>query len=153
MKPRKPKKQTESRAVKKLRDDFLKFRKAQADNWMSILRLNERIGALEEVNKLANESAFKLKQLRDAKAELEPFKTTIEHINPRKPYINADGSIDWAKVPVDTKVIVSGVGRRYFSHILNGQVFTFDDGKTSWSAMQGAGVGNYWYVADCQLAE
>ncbi len=49
------------------------------------------------------------------------------------------GVIDWSKVPVDTPVIVWDKRpeisqRRYFAKFKHGQIFTWNDGATSWSA-------------------
>ena len=45
--------------------------------------------------------------------------------------------IDWSKVPVDTKVLVSDNGeywfRRYFAKFEEGDVYCFDSGATSFS--------------------
>lgn len=47
--------------------------------------------------------------------------------------------IDWSKVPVDTKVYVKdnfnvSEKPRYFAKYENGKVYTWDYGRTSWSA-------------------
>ena len=46
--------------------------------------------------------------------------------------------VDWSKIPVDTKVLVSNSkngewDKRYFAKFENGKVFTFTIGATSWS--------------------
>lgn len=46
--------------------------------------------------------------------------------------------VDWSKIPVDTKVLVSNSkngkwDRRYFAGFINGEVTTFSNGMTSWS--------------------
>ena len=46
--------------------------------------------------------------------------------------------VDWAKVPVDTKVLVRDSKKeewrkRYFSEYKNGKVYTFNNGWTSWT--------------------
>lgn len=45
--------------------------------------------------------------------------------------------VDWSKVPVDTKVLVSDNGeywaRRYFAEYVNGEVYVFTDGRTSFT--------------------
>ena len=46
--------------------------------------------------------------------------------------------VDWSKIPVDTKVLVSNSkngewDKRYFAKFENGKVFTFTNGATSWS--------------------
>ena len=46
--------------------------------------------------------------------------------------------IDWSKVPVDTKVLVSGSGnggwlKRYFAKYENGKIYAWDYGATSFS--------------------
>lgn len=46
--------------------------------------------------------------------------------------------IDWSKVPVDTKILVSNGGtnwkKRHFCKYENGEVIAWSDGYTSWSA-------------------
>ena len=46
--------------------------------------------------------------------------------------------VDWSKVPVDTKIIVSGDGkdwyRRYFAKYENGIIYAFPDGLSSFTA-------------------
>ena len=49
------------------------------------------------------------------------------------------GVVDWTKVPVDTPVIVWDKcpeisQRRYFAKFKHGQIFTWNEGTTSWSA-------------------
>lgn len=46
-------------------------------------------------------------------------------------------SVDWSKVPIDTPVLVSAGGkrwyRRYFAGMRNGKLEAYDVGATSWS--------------------
>lgn len=46
-------------------------------------------------------------------------------------------SVDWSKVPIDTPVLASGDGkrwyRRYFAGVRDGNPETYDVGATSWS--------------------
>lgn len=53
--------------------------------------------------------------------------------------------VDWSKVPVDTKILVSCDGeewsRRYFAKYENGKVYAWDNGRTSFSI-----DANYDYV-------
>ena len=62
--------------------------------------------------------------------------------------------VDWSKVPVDTKVLVSDCGKhwynRYFVKYRYGMYHTFPDGLTSWSANEENGVIKWKY---CKLAE
>lgn len=55
-----------------------------------------------------------------------------EYKEPPKP------SVDWSKVPVDTKIFVSMDGenweRRYFAKYENNKVYFFPMGKDSWSS-------------------
>lgn len=49
------------------------------------------------------------------------------------------GVVDWTKVPVDTPVVVWDKcpeisQRRYFAKFKHGQIFTWNEGTTSWSA-------------------
>lgn len=57
--------------------------------------------------------------------------------------------VDWSKVEVDTKVLVSDDNehwhRRYFAEYKDGKVVTWDIGKTSWSTESGGRV--YWEYA------
>lgn len=68
------------------------------------------------------------------------------------------GIVDWANIPVDTKVLVSDDGenwrKRYFKHYDNGNIrrrhVCFADGRTSWSNKDNhEGIG--WEY--CKLAE
>lgn len=52
---------------------------------------------------------------------------------------NIEPSVDWSKVPVDTKILVRDSEneewqRRYFATYWNGKVYAFYDGLTSWTA-------------------
>lgn len=46
--------------------------------------------------------------------------------------------VDWSKVPIDTKILVSGDGkdwyRRYFAKYENGIIYAFPDGLSSFTA-------------------
>lgn len=48
-----------------------------------------------------------------------------------------DPSVDWSKVPIDTPVLASCDGerwyRRYFAGVRDGKPETYDSGATSWS--------------------
>nr|DAG30662.1 MAG TPA: hypothetical protein [Caudoviricetes sp.] len=49
-------------------------------------------------------------------------------------------SIDWSKIPVDTPILVKYIEndewrRRYFAEFKDGVVYTWKDGKTSWSSL------------------
>ena len=61
--------------------------------------------------------------------------------------------IDWSKVPIDTKILVSGNGtewfRRHFAKYKNGYVYAFCNGVTSWST-EDYGI-TFWKYA--KLAE
>ena len=63
-----------------------------------------------------------------------------------QPAFDPEKDIDWAKVPVDTPVIVWSSGNctynRYFSGIKDGRFGTYADGLTSWSSITGSIV--YW---------
>lgn len=52
-----------------------------------------------------------------------------------------ESEVDWSKVPVDTKVIVSNKSfpglKRYFAKYEDGKVFAFNDGRTSFTADDG----------------
>ncbi len=61
--------------------------------------------------------------------------------------------VDWSKVPVDTPILVKDsadtcFSRRYFAKFVNGVVYAWDDGKTSWS--DGTHMTNWEYA---KLAE
>lgn len=58
-------------------------------------------------------------------------------------------SVDWAKVPVDTPILVNdsndhGWVKRYFAKYENGSVFAWNGGKTSWSS---EGHATAWVLA------
>lgn len=46
--------------------------------------------------------------------------------------------VDWSKAPVDTPILVSNDNviwyRKHFAKYENGQIYSFYDGKTSWSS-------------------
>ena len=42
--------------------------------------------------------------------------------------------IDWSKVEVNTKVLISGTVRRYFAKYKDGLVYTFKNGTDYWSS-------------------
>ena len=58
--------------------------------------------------------------------------------------------IDWSKIPVDTKVLVSKDGKywykRYFAKYEKGKVFCFDSGATSFSVEDDFGTSIWQYV-------
>ena len=64
--------------------------------------------------------------------------------------------IDWSKVPVDTPVFITVFGnkdsRRYFCKYENGEVFTYDSGRTSWTAYDTEVSITNWNVTYVQLA-
>lgn len=62
--------------------------------------------------------------------------------------------IDWSKVPVDTPVIDPFGGKRHFCKYNDDQVFTFDDGTTSWSCPNPTSLTwtTSWLPKDVQLA-
>ena len=76
------------------------------------------------------------------------------YINSRLKMLWQRAEIDWSKVPVDTKVLVSDCGKhwynRYFVKYRYGMYHTFPDGLTSWSANEENGVIKWKY---CKLAE
>ena len=59
--------------------------------------------------------------------------------------------IDWSKVPVDTKVLVSDDGkewiRRHFAKYEDGKVYCFDSGATSFSVQDDDSDINGWKYA------
>lgn len=63
-----------------------------------------------------------------------------EHIEP---------SVDWSKVPVDTKILVNAVEGdsgwipRHFAKYENGKVYAFTYGATSWSREQNTNINNH----------
>lgn len=52
--------------------------------------------------------------------------------------------VDWSKIPVDTRVLVSGDGihwcNRHFAGVENGKIYTWASGANSWSTK---GDGNF----------
>lgn len=58
--------------------------------------------------------------------------------------------IDWSKVPVDTKVLVSSDGkdwyRRHFAEYKDGKVYCFDSGATSFSVDRDSYISAWEYV-------
>lgn len=55
--------------------------------------------------------------------------------------------VDWSKVPVDTKVLVSDDGliwyKRYFAHYKDKCIYVFNSGFTSWTVPHNFNV-NFW---------
>lgn len=49
--------------------------------------------------------------------------------------------IDWNKVPIDTKILVSNTGniwsKRHFAKFINGEIYAFSNGCSSWSTDSG----------------
>lgn len=63
-------------------------------------------------------------------------------------WLNEEASeVDWSKVPVDTKVLVSDDGitwfNRYFSHYAYKKAYIFNNGCTSWTTPDSSKV-TYW---------
>ena len=62
--------------------------------------------------------------------------------------------VDWSKAAVDTPILVSDSGtswrKRYFAKYEYGKVFTFDDGRTSWSVTGNFEISPWEYA---KLAE
>lgn len=66
--------------------------------------------------------------------------------------------VDWSKVAVDTKIFVkdSESGEwlpRYFAKYKDGFVYTFRDGKTSWSSQGNTLYWNYAKLAESEDAD
>ena len=63
--------------------------------------------------------------------------------------------IDWSKVPVDTKVLVSNDGkewsRRHFAKYEDGKVYCFNDGYTSFTIVDYAYLSNATPWEYCKL--
>lgn len=64
---------------------------------------------------------------------------TIQSLWFNEEYKEPEEKVDWMKVAVDTPVLVrnfdgSNWHKRYFAKYQDGQIFTYNDGKTSWSA-------------------
>ena len=63
--------------------------------------------------------------------------------------------IDWSKVPVDTKVLVSDDGkewiRRHFAKYEDGKVYCFNDGYTSFTIVNYAYLSNATSWEYCKL--
>lgn len=65
------------------------------------------------------------------------------------------GIIDWNEVPVDTPILVKGLGlaewqNRYFAFFKDGEVYAWCNGATSWSCKNSNDVSSWNYV---KLAE
>lgn len=63
--------------------------------------------------------------------------------------------VDWSKVPVDTPVLVRDKNcddwkKRHFAKYYRGNVYTFDNGATSWSMKEPNTYTSAW--AECRLA-
>ena len=67
--------------------------------------------------------------------------TAIQSLWFNEEYKEPEEKVDWTKVAVDTPVLVRNVDgsdwrKRHFAKYQNGQIFTYDDGKTSWSTQR-----------------
>ena len=65
------------------------------------------------------------------------------------------GIIDWNEVPVDTPILVKGLGlaewqNRYFAFFKDGEVYAWCNGATSWSCKNSNDVSSWKYA---KLAE
>ena len=64
--------------------------------------------------------------------------------------MNFEEVIDWSKVPVDTKIIISNDNkdwnRRHFAKYENGRVYTWAWGKTSFTANSNEDVTDWEYA-------
>ena len=64
--------------------------------------------------------------------------------------MNFEEDIDWSKVPVDTKIIISNDNkdwnRRHFAKYENGRVYTWTWGKTSFTANSNEDVTDWEYA-------
>ena len=60
--------------------------------------------------------------------------------------------VDWSKVPVDTKILVSDDSerwyRRYFAKFINGRVYAFPYGRASWTSGDSNTVWEYAKLAE-----
>ena len=66
---------------------------------------------------------------------------TIQSVLFSEEYKEPEEKVDWTKVAVDTPVLVRNVDgsdwrKRHFAKYQNGQIFTYNDGKTSWSTQR-----------------
>ena len=64
-------------------------------------------------------------------------------------------SVDWAKVPVDTPILVKDTEgddwkNRYFAEYKNGTVYAWCDGATSWSSKNGKCDWKYAKLAESE---
>ena len=66
-------------------------------------------------------------------------------------------NVDWSKVQVDTKILVSGDGkdwyRRYFAKYENGIIYAFSDGLSSFTACYKPEYGGYRRVCGWKYAK
>ena len=64
--------------------------------------------------------------------------------------MNFEETIDWNKVPIDTKLLVSDNGKtwfkRYFDKYENGKIYAWVDGRTSFSARNNNDVIGWEYA-------
>lgn len=65
--------------------------------------------------------------------------STVQSLWFNEEYKETEEKVDWANVAVDTPVLVrdsdgSNWYKRYFAKYQDGQIFTYSDGSTSWSA-------------------
>ena len=66
-------------------------------------------------------------------------------------------NVDWSKVPIDTKILVSEDGedwyRRYFAKYENGFIYAFPDGLSSFTARYKPEYGGYRRVCAWKYAK
>jgi len=90
-----------------------------------------------------NKDMFKLLSVDDVGKQIGRYENYVDILEGKidriREYLKQEevSSIDWSKIEVDTKVLVSHNGidwqRRYFSNYTKEGVWTFDNGRTSWT--------------------
>ena len=63
--------------------------------------------------------------------------------------------VDWSKIEVDTKILVSEDGidwvKRYFAKYEDGKVHTFSSGRTKWTSVGNPKIWEYAKLADEEM--
>jgi hypothetical protein len=102
----------------------------------------------EEPNKICS-----FKKIEDARYDYQRTDTEYEYKYKKEWLKDIVEEIDWSKVPVDAKCLVSEDGlnweRKYFSHVnANGVPKFYCCGATSWSSGNSTRIWNYYKLAE-----
>lgn len=121
-----------------------------ADNYDNVYLTNEKPSMFDGVDEVRISSCEKA-------MGASAFKSILPKLNRNECISIAEelGIVDWSKVPVDTKILVSCDGcnwfKKYFAKVQNGEIYAWDNGSTSWSVSNKEYCVTWWRYA--KLAE